>query len=519
MILALDADPLLTDPEMIRHARGFADGRRAGASGGEMNRLYAVEGVYSLTGAMADHRLRLESRQIAPFLAALAARLAPPEAGAASLAGAGVPGVDPRWIDALAKDLLANRGKGLIVAGERQPAAVHAAVCALNTHLGNTGKTVSYYETKDAALPSVSSLASLVAAMNAGTIKTLVVLGGNPVFDAPADLDFASAMAKSSQSIALGHMVDETSVKATWHIPRAHYLESWGDARAVGGTLSIVQPLILPLFGGRTPVEVLGLMAGGQDRPGYDIVRETWKPILGEAELDKKWNRVLHDGLLSGSELPEVVPDLTGKPLAELGRLRAEALAEAGLEVVFVPSSSLHDGRFANDGWLQELPDPLTKLTWDNPALVSPKTAESLGLASEDWVRLDYAGRSLELPVWLLPGMTDGVVALTLGYGRSHAGRIGSGVGFDAFTVRSSKAPGFDTGGKITKLARTYPLSETQEHGSMEGRPLVRESTLTALRFETGGGGGAEPRARMGPRLLASPSGKSTPTIKATSGG
>jgi MoCo/4Fe-4S cofactor protein with predicted Tat translocation signal len=521
VILALDADPLLTDPEMIRHARGFADRRRAGASGGEMNRLYAVEGVYSLTGAMADHRLRLESRQVAPFLAALAARLAPPDAGTASLAGAGVPGVDPRWIDALAKDLLANRGKGLIVAGERQPAAVHAAVCALNTYLGNTAKTVSYYETKDAALPSVSALASLVAAMNAGAIKTLVVLGGNPVFDAPADLDFASAMAKVPQSIALGHTVDETSVKATWHVPRAHYLESWGDVRAVGGTLSVVQPLILPLFGGRTGVEVLGLMVGGQDRPGYDIVRETWKPILGEAEFDRKWNRVLHDGFLSGSELPEVVPDLTAKPLAELARTVGGGASAAGaggapggsgsdLEVVFLPSPSLHDGRFANDGWLQELPDPLTKLTWDNPALVSPKTAESLGLASGDWVRLDYSGRSLELPVWLLPGMTDGVVALTLGYGRSHAGRIGSGVGFAAFTVRSSKAPGFDGGVKLTRLGRTYPLSATQLHGSMEGRPIVRESTLAALRSESGSGAAAADSAHEGDRPRA-PEGTDVP--------
>jgi MoCo/4Fe-4S cofactor protein with predicted Tat translocation signal len=490
VILALDADPLLTDPEMIRHARGFAAGRRAGATGGAMNRLYAVEAVYSLTGAMADHRLRLESRQIAPFLAALAARVAPPEARAASLSGAGVPGIDPRWIDALAKDFLANRGKGLIVAGERQPAAVHAAVCALNTYLGNTGKTVTYHETKDAALPSVGSLASLVSAMNAGAIKTLVVLGGNPVFDAPADLDFASAMAKVPQSIALGHTIDETSVKSSWHIPSAHYLESWGDARAVGGTLSVVQPLILPLFGGRTPVEMLGLMVGGQDRPGYDVVRETWKPILGEAEFDKTWNRVLHDGFLSGSELPEVVPDLTGQPLAELGRLRAAPGSPSDLEIVFLPSPSLHDGRFANDGWLQELPDPLTKLTWDNPALISPKTAESHGLANEDRVRLDYAGRSLELPVWLLPGMTDGVVALTLGYGRSHAGRIGSGVGFDAFTVRSSKAPGFDNGVRLTKLGRRYPLSATQEHGSMEGRPLVRESTVTALRSTSAAGAG-----------------------------
>ena len=497
VILALDADPLLTDPEMIRHTRGFAAGRRAGPAGGAMNRLYAVEGVYSLTGAMADHRLRLESRQIAPFLAALAARVAPPAAGAATLAGAGVPGVDSRWIDALAKDLLANRGRGLIVAGERQPAAVHAAVCALNTYLGNTGRTVSYYETKDAALPSVGSLASLVSAMKEGAVRTLVVLGGNPVFDAPADLDFASAMAEVPHSIALGHTVDETSSKAEWHIPRAHYLEGWGDARAVGGTLSVVQPLILPLFGGRTPVEVLGLMVGGQDRPGYDIVRDTWRPILGEDEFDTKWNRVLHDGLLAGSELPEVVPALTGEPFAELARsiggraagsAGAAGESPAGLEIVFLPSPSVHDGRFANDGWLQELPDPLTKLTWDNPALISPTTAESLGLASGDWVRLDYAGRSMELPVWLLPGMTDGVVALTVGYGRSHAGRVGSGVGVNAFTVRGSQALGFDSGARLTRLERTYPLSATQEHGSMEGRPVVRESTLTALRSQTAAG-------------------------------
>jgi molybdopterin-containing oxidoreductase family iron-sulfur binding subunit len=477
VILCLDADPLLTHSEAIRHTRGFADGRRAGASGGAMNRLYAVEGVYSLTGAMADHRLRLESRQIAAFVAALAARLGAP--GASSQAGADVPGIDPRWIDAVAKDLLANRGKALIIAGERQPAGVHAAVCALNTHLGSTGTTVTYHETSDAALPSVSSLGSLVSAMNAGTVQTLVVLGGNPVFDAPADLDFAAALAKVPHLIALGHTVDETSSRAEWHIPRAHYLESWGDARAVGGTLSVVQPLILPLFGGRTPIEVLGLMVGDKERPGYDIVRDTWKPILGEADFDTKWNRVLHDGLLAKSELAEVVPTVKGEAFAELARTTGSA---SGLEIVFVASPSLHDGRFANDGWLQELPDPLTKLTWDNPALVSPKTAETSGLANGEMIRLDYAGRSLELPVWILPGMADGVVALTLGYGRQRAGRIGSGVGFDTFTVRSSGAPGFDSGVNLTRLGRTYPLSATQDHGSMEGRPIVRESTVAELR-------------------------------------
>jgi molybdopterin-containing oxidoreductase family iron-sulfur binding subunit len=479
VVLCLDADPLLTDPEAIRHARGFADGRRAGASGGAMNRLYAVEGVYSLTGAMADHRLRLESRQIVAFVAALAARLG--ATGASSQAAVDVSGVDPRWIDAVAKDLLANRGKALIIAGERQPAGVHAAVCALNAHLGNTGATVTYHETRDAALPSASSMASLVSAMMSGAVQTLVVLGGNPVFDAPADLDFASAMAKVPHTIALGHTVDETSSSAEWHVPRAHYLESWGDARAVGGTLSVVQPLILPLFGGRTPVEVLGLMVSDKDRPGYDIVRDTWKPILGEAEFDKKWNRVLHDGLLANSELTEVVPTVRGEAFAELA---PATQSQSGLEIVFVPSPSLHDGRFANDGWLQELPDPLTKLTWDNPALVSPKTAETSGLANGELIRLEYSGRSLELPVWILPGMADGVVVLTLGYGRKRAGRIGSGVGFDAFTVRSSGAPGFDSGVKLTRLGSTYPLSATQDHGSMEGRPLVRESTLAELRSE-----------------------------------
>jgi molybdopterin-containing oxidoreductase family iron-sulfur binding subunit len=479
VILALDADPFLSDREMIRHTRGFAAGRRAGASGGAMNRLYAVEGVYSLTGATADHRLRLQSRQIGRFVAALAARLGVP--GSESPGTVTIQGVDPRWIDAVAKDLQENRGKSLVVAGERQPAAIHAAVCALNSHLGNTGTTVRYYETKDAALPSMSSLAQLVSAMSAGTVQTLVVVGGNPVFDAPADLDFAAALAKVPHLIALGHNVDETSAKAEWHIPRAHYLESWGDARAVGGTLSVVQPLILPLFGGHTVVEVLGLIAAGKNRPGYEIVQETWKPILGEADFDTKWNRVLHDGLLAGSELSEVSPNLTATPLADLARVSA-AESATDLEIAFVPSPNVHDGRFANNGWLQELPDPLTKITWDNPALVSPKTAESLGVASEDVVRLEYGGRSLELPAWIVPGMADGVVALTLGYGRQRAGRVGSGVGFDTFTLRSSKAPGFDSGLKITKAGRRYSLSATQDHGSMEGRPIVRESTLAEHR-------------------------------------
>ncbi len=354
--------------------------------------------------------------------------------------------------------------------------------------------------------------------------------------------------------------------KAKWHIPRAHYLESWGDARAVGGTLSVVQPLILPLFGGRTPVEVLGLMVGGQDRPGYDIVRETWKPILGEAEFDRKWNRVLHDGFLAGSELPEVVPNLTAQPLAELaprsiarrrGRNRSGAALvdlASGLEVVFLPSPSLHDGRFANDGWLQELPDPLTKLTWDNPALVSPKTAESLGLANEDWVRLDYAGRSLELPVWLLPG---------------HDGRRGRldarlrpfarGSDWLGGRVRRVQGPKLQStwlrqrGHAHQARAHVPALGDpgARQHGGAPRRARVdpdRASIEIRLRQgfrlrqvggQAGCRGGARPRARMrgtpqrAPKGEESPahsassrrtritshSGRSMPTIRGTSGG
>ena len=377
VILSLDADPLLTDSENIRHGRGFADGRRAGVSGGVMNRLYAVEGVYSLTGAMADHRLRLESRQIAPFLAALAAKL-----GAAG-ASAGATVTDDkqrRWIDALAKDLQANRAKGLIVAGDRQPAAVHAAVCALNTHLGNTGSTVSYYETKDAALPSAGSLASLVTAMNAGTIQTLVVLGGNPVFDAPADLDFAAAMAKVPHSIAMGHDVDETSSKAEWHIHHAHYLESWGCSR--GWRHDQRRPAADPsLFGGKTTSSAR-VDDRGQDRPSYDIVRDTWKPIP-ERRFRKKWNRVRNDGWSpAGSELRRSLP-LRKRTLLQRSPLRS------GLEIVFCLGrfmTALRERRMAAGASRS-----LTKLTWTIPH-VSPKTAADSS-SKRRLVRVDYSGR------------------------------------------------------------------------------------------------------------------------------
>jgi len=469
VIVALDADLLGSDPEDVRQIAGFAVGRRAAIDGKEMNRLWSVEAGYSLTGAMADHRLRMPSRAIPAIVAALASRVA------AGGSPSDVLGADSKWLDAAAKDLAANRGRSLVVAGPAQPPAVHAAVQRLNAALGNVGATVTYHDTVDAALPSRASMAALVSAMSAGSVSTLVILGGNPAYDAPVDLEFGKSSAKVANVIALSTHFDETARLAAWSIPSAHFLESWDDARAVDGTTSIVQPLILPLFGAKGATEVLGLLATGKDQSGHELVQETWKPILGEAGFEKRWNRVLHDGLLAGSATAPAMP-----ASAEYG---AVASSGEGFEVHFRPSPYLHDGRYANDGWLQELPDPVTKLTWDNPALLSPADAKKLGVADEDLITITVRGRSLTLPVTVVPGQADGTVVLTLGFGRRDVGRIASGVGFDVYTLRTSAAPDFDAA-TVAKSAGTAKLAPTQEHGSMEGRPLIREATLEEYKHE-----------------------------------
>jgi molybdopterin-containing oxidoreductase family iron-sulfur binding subunit len=484
VVLTLDADVFGNDPEDVFQIWGYASGRRSGIDGGPMSRVWAVEPGYSLTGGMADHRLRLRAGAIPAFLAALADRLG--AAGVAGIAATGVtassiPGVDAAWLDALAKDLASHRNHGMIVAGPGLAPAVHAAVLALNSALGNVGSTVLYRQPVDAALPSRAALTDLVAAMNAGTVKTLAILGGNPVYDAPAELDFAAAMGKVATTIALSTHLDETARHASWYIPRAHFLETWDDARAVDGTVSVVQPLILPLFGGRGATELLGLMAAGKDQPGHDLVQETWKSILGPADFERRWNRVLHDGLLANSFTPQVTPSVTSTALTQL-MAAGDAAAGAGtVEVHFRPSPYLHDGRFANDGWFQELPDHVTKLTWDNPALVSPATAAKLGVADEDLVKVSVRGHALTLPVAVVPGQADDTVILTLGYGRTGAGRIASGVGYNTYAIRSAASPDVDAG-TIAKAGGSVMLSATQEHHSMEGRPIAREGTLEEFR-------------------------------------
>jgi MoCo/4Fe-4S cofactor protein with predicted Tat translocation signal len=471
VILSLDGDFLLEDRDSLRQARGFAEGRR---SADAMNRLYVVESALTVTGIAADHRLRLPSRQIGAFAAALGAEL-----GVGSSSGA-AGGFDAKWLKALAGDLKANAGKSLIVAGAHQPAAVHAAVAALNGTLGNVGSTVTYVDAKETLRSSTQEMKQLVNDMLAGTIKVLVVAGGNPVYDAPADLDLAAAMSKVQSRVRLGSHVDETSAKCDWHLPEAHFLEAWDDARCVAGPLSVVQPLIEPLFGSKSTVELLAILQSAEEKPGYDLVRETWKKILPAADFERSWNRVLHDGLLKDSALSPVSVHMDANVMGQLAKAPADG-AE-GFEVVFRASAAVYDGRYANNAWLQELPEPVSKLTWDNAAVLSPESARSLGLKTGDVARLKIRDRELAVPVLVVPGSADQSITLALGYGRSATGRVGNGVGVDAYKLRTSTAPGLEVGARLEPTGASHQLVSTHEHWSQEGRVIVQEASLEEFR-------------------------------------
>ncbi len=514
VIFSLDADFLLTDTENVAHARGFAAGRSIQSKDDSMNRLYVAESAFSLTGANADHRLRIQSGRIGGLLVAVAAELKrlglDVSIPGADAPDSGLPDVDPKWIQVVAKDLLANRGEGIIVAGDQQPAAVHAAVFALNKALGNVGTAITYHDLTDASISRLPELGGLVDAMEGGDVSTLIILGGNPAYNAPADLRFAERLSKVKTIIHMGPYLDETARLAHWHVPETHFLEAWGDARAVGGPASVIQPLILPLFGAHSAVEMLGVLSGGGDLPGYDHVRATSTETLGQTDFEKRWRRILHDGLLDGSKLPPVNPVLRPSALSDAVLAIQEAAGDVAeekgsLEIVFHRSPAVFDGRFANNGWLQELPDAVTKVTWDNVAVMNPRTAREQGLRNEDVALLRYRDRAVELPVWVVPGHADGTVSVTLGYGRRSAGRIGNNVGVDLYAIRTAEAPGFDSGLRLEPTGRTQPLACTQDHGSMEGRAIVREATLSQYREQPDFAHQAEAHAPGGGPLFKDP--------------
>jgi molybdopterin-containing oxidoreductase family iron-sulfur binding subunit len=488
VVLSIDADFLLTENENVINTKNFAQARRVSSTSDQMNRLYAVESSFSITGAMADHRLPCSNSEIPGFVVALIKQLNASGIqipGTNNLSVQGETKIDDNWVAAVARDLADNSGKSLVVAGNRQPAVIHALVYAINSALGNIGQTVSYRDTQDLGESKLESLVALTENMSAGKINTLVMLGGNPVYNAPVDLNFADALEKVANRIHLSSHLDETSRKSTWHIPQSHFLESWGDCRAADGTLSLIQPLIAPLYESHDIVEVLSLINTGTEQKSYEIVRAIWADYTPSSDFDQNWRKILHDGLLDGSQMSTVFPSLNGRALADYLNqypLRSYIPNQNNFELSFQTSPAVYDGRYANNGWLQELPDTVTKLTWDNAALMSHTTARHLGVKNEDVIVLNLQGRELSVPVWILPGQAHFSVTLPLGYGRTSAGRIGNGVGANAYSLRTANAPGFDLGLMVRKTLDTYPLASTQDHGSMEGRPLVRESTIDDYR-------------------------------------
>lgn len=482
LVLTLDADFVMEEQENIVHAKKFADARRVESTEDAMNRLYAVESNFTLTGGMADHRLRVQSRQIGLFALALANELRNQGLEIPAIQGSMKESYhfDMKWIRELAADLLSHRGEGLIVAGRSQPPVVHALVHVLNDALGNTGETLTYHELRDAALPDMNALQSLVTQMNAGNVETLCMLGTNPLYNAPNDLGFEEAFQQVTHTIHQNLYYDETGRECEWHIPEAHFLESWGDARSVNGTRSVVQPLIAPLYNGKSSAELFQLLSRGEETPGYDVVRETWREILPEDRFTDEWRKVLHDGVLENdASMPaeiSVNQDAVRNALTEYETPVSEA-GPSNLEIRFQTSPSVYDGRFANNGWLQELPDPVTKLSWDNAAVMNHQTAKALDVKMEDVVMISCQGEQLELPVWIVPGIADYTVVLELGYGREYAGRVGSGTGFNTYTLRTSDNLWFGDGATASSTGVRYELAGTQDHWSLEDRPIYREAT------------------------------------------
>ena len=475
VILALDADFLSWGPAALRYARDYAARRQVWEGQQTMNRLYAVESAPSITGSMADHRLPLRSSEVTALARAVAQELGASGAQG-STAQAAATAAPARWVSAVADDLRQHRGASIVVAGEQQPPVVHALAHAMNYALGNIGITVVYTDPVEATpVDHMASLRQLVSDMEAGIVELLLIIGGNPVYTAPADLHFAQHLVKVPLRVHLSLFNDETSALCHWHIPETHYLESWGDIRAYDGTVTIIQPLIAPLYASRSAHEVLAALMGQPDGRAYDIVRNYWRSQYAGEDFERFWRTALHDGLIPDTALEPRTTDGLRLILADV---ELPASAPSGLELVFRPDPTIWDGSFANNGWLQELPKPLTKLTWDNVALISPNTAQRLGLAKEDLVELRYRGRSVLAPVWVMPGHADEAVTVSLGYGRWRAGRIGTSLGFNAYALRTSDAPWFGTGLEIHKTGGRYLLATTQEHFRMEGRNLVRAATL-----------------------------------------
>ncbi|MBI3492579.1 MAG: TAT-variant-translocated molybdopterin oxidoreductase [Acidobacteria bacterium] len=499
VILSLDADFLGGGPGGLRYARDFASRRRP-EQADRMNRLYAIESMPTPTGSRADHRLPLKPSEVESVAWAIADAVTPGPKG---------PGLQnpahAKWSEAVAKDLQAHRGRSLVIAGDGQPATVHALAHAMNAALGNAGKTVVYTQPVETEpVHQLDSVRDLVADMNAGKVDLLVIVGGNPVYTAPVDLEFGEAMNNVQLRVHLSLYDDETSERCQWQIPEAHFLESWSDARAYDGTVSIIQPLIAPLYGGKSAHELLAAMSDRPERSAYDIVREFWSAQDGaQNEFEASWRRWLHDGVIANSAYaPKTVTlqspvagrlssvDSRQSPASSPQSPAPSPQPPATIEISFRNDPCVLDGRFANNGWLQELPKPITRLTWDNAIIVSPATAAKLraegtpafeggehGQILSLVFEVKYRGRSVRGALFPVVGHPDDCVTVHLGYGCSRAGHVGTGAGFNANAIRTSDALTFGAGAKLIATNDRATLACTQYHHLMEGRGMVRAVT------------------------------------------
>ena len=484
VIVSLDADFLYAGfPGNTKYIRDFA--ARRNPDSGNMNRLYVIESTPTSTGAKADHRLPVRAVEIERLFAHLVAGGHPlRELGSQN---SGLPENQHQFMVSVEEELEKHAGTSIIIVGDSQQPSLHAMAYAINQNLGNVGETVFYTEPVDAnPVNQIDSIKDLVADMNGGKVDLLILLGGNPAYDAPSDLNFADALknGKVPLRVHYGLYQNETAELCQWHVSATHELESWGDARAYDGTVSIIQPLIAPLYNGKSAIEFVALLNGQSDATGYDLVRAYWQKQHTDADFEQFWRKALHDGWIEGTAFAPKSPQ------AKAGNLEAPAATDPNsIDLNIRRDPTIYDGQFSNNGWLQELPKPMTKLTWDNAILIGPKMAQRLSIATEDVVELELNGKKIQGPVWIQAGHPDNSVTIFLGYGRKRAGRVGTAQGFDAYALRTSANPWTASGVKITKTGATYKLASTQGMQSMDTpdgahRPLVRETTLEEYKKE-----------------------------------
>ncbi len=479
VIISLDADFLGIGGDKVSNARAFTARRSFDTvpdsnEGKEMNRLYVAESSISITGASADHRMAVRAAEVEGIARELAAAL-----GLAVEKGALPASPLARSIvAAMIEDAKARPTRTLVMVGESQPAFVHALGFAINEKLGSLGTTLVLTEPVEANPPSApNSIEALSAEMAAGKVDALFIIGGNPALTATPDSGFLAALKDQSKvalRVRMGLFDDETSELCHWQVPEAHALEAWSDARAFDGTLSVQQPLIAPLYDGKSAHELVQALLGDSTSTGYEMVQAAWKArIPAPANFDKSWRRIVHDGLLPSSAFPAVA----AKTTAGAWMQAKPALNQGDLDVSFRLDPNVLDGRYANNGWMQELPKPLTKLTWDNAALLSPKTAKRLSIPDPegsargtyvDRVTLKVGGASVSIPAWVVPGHPDDTVTVHLGAGRRRSGKVGQGVGVDVQPLRTSLTPWSRSGASITREGGRYAMGCTQDHWKME---------------------------------------------------